>query len=755
LGVFFVLLFVNIMQKPLNIHQFAHFSLARKMQQIFSSSRASLVAVMVLLLAALSINSAQAADFTSNLVFITGNRSFQNSTPTPVNLTYSTNNPTAAMLFNVSNPLGSFDQTTTRVDQLFINAESNTSAGTGETVAPPTLYYRVYRKDSNREEAGGFIPLQLGLVSGSPTGNARWNNLTNRINLIQYAPTPGDYIVEVYFQTFITLPGTPTSAPPTPLFDGNDIVPYSNTFYQYVNGEKYVRATWNPSSTSPSRSWSYGPNWSGGRTPDSNTDVTIPYVRSTNLTYPVISNGDIPAQVHNLTLAGTTPTQKAALSLNGSSLSIYGNFQDPFGGFSQAEAGFLVLSGTESQVFDESSRTTNPFSLFNLGLTGIGTKSITANVTVNKRIAFAIDQFTGQPLSGPLTTNNFAIILGPNGVLANETETASVQGTVTSARTVTNQSANDFGNIGVTITANNNDAGAIAPGFTTVTRNNYVYFGTGTSQSINRSFTFVPANTNIPQFDLVFGYLNADLNGIVASNLRLFRSDNGDIPFEGLGKTGSTANTLTRTGITGNLAALFTLGDVNNPLPVTITSFTAVAQGADAVLNWATASETNNQGFEVQVSTDGTTFTKLGFLAANTPNSTTPHSYQYRDVTAGKQGIRYYRLRQLDLDGTQSFVGPRAVTFGEGGVAQATSLQGYPSPFTSEINLALQPTAAGLATVTVTDGVGRPVRTWQPTLAAGASTLRLADLQSIPAGIYVVQVRYNDGQTQRLKVVKE
>ncbi|RZL07747.1 MAG: T9SS type A sorting domain-containing protein [Hymenobacter sp.] len=216
----------------------------------------------------------------------------------------------------------------------------------------------------------------------------------------------------------------------------------------------------------------------------------------------------------------------------------------------------------------------------------------------------------------------------------------------------------------------------------------------------------------------------------------------------------ATSKTLTRNGITGSLNALFTLGNADNPLPVTITSFTAVAQGTNAVLNWATASETNNQGFEVQVSTDGTTFSKLGFLASNNPNSTTPHSYQYRDVTAGKQGVRYYRLRQLDLDGTASFVGPRAVTFGDA-VAQATSLQGYPSPFSSEINLALQTTAAGLATVTVTDGVGRQVRAWQPTLAAGASSLRLADLQNMPAGLYIVQVRYSDGQTQRLKMVKE
>ncbi|MFD1469671.1 T9SS type A sorting domain-containing protein [Hymenobacter caeli] len=185
---------------------------------------------------------------------------------------------------------------------------------------------------------------------------------------------------------------------------------------------------------------------------------------------------------------------------------------------------------------------------------------------------------------------------------------------------------------------------------------------------------------------------------------------------------------------------------------MTLTSFTAVAQGADAVLTWATAQELNSKGFEAQVSGDGTTFRTLGFVASVTPNSSEARTYQYRDAEAGKQGTRYYRLRQLDVDGKESFFGPRAVAFGASALA---AVQGFPNPFGSEINLALQTAAAGPAAVSVFDGVGRLVRTWQPTLAAGASSLRLGDLQDLPHGLYVVQVRYSDGQAQRLKLVKE
>jgi hypothetical protein len=185
---------------------------------------------------------------------------------------------------------------------------------------------------------------------------------------------------------------------------------------------------------------------------------------------------------------------------------------------------------------------------------------------------------------------------------------------------------------------------------------------------------------------------------------------------------------------------------------VGLTSFTAVAAGTDAVLRWATAQETNNKGFEIQASSDGVRFEKIGFVAAEAANSSAARNYQYRDAAGLKQGVRYYRLRQLDLDGRESFFGPRMVTFG---AAEAVAVQGHPNPFTSEVNLTLQTTTAGPATVRVLDGLGRQVHTAKPDLAAGTSSLTLSDLQALSRGLYVVEVRYSDGQTKRVKLLKE
>ncbi|RYY32430.1 MAG: T9SS type A sorting domain-containing protein [Sphingobacteriaceae bacterium] len=84
-------------------------------------------------------------------------------------------------------------------------------------------------------------------------------------------------------------------------------------------------------------------------------------------------------------------------------------------------------------------------------------------------------------------------------------------------------------------------------------------------------------------------------------------------------------------------------------LPVTLTNFTATARTNDVLLNWKTAQETNNRGFMVERSTDGTRWSDLRFVdgAINSPSVS---AYSYID-NLPNDGINFYRLRQEDLDG--------------------------------------------------------------------------------------------------------
>lgn len=88
------------------------------------------------------------------------------------------------------------------------------------------------------------------------------------------------------------------------------------------------------------------------------------------------------------------------------------------------------------------------------------------------------------------------------------------------------------------------------------------------------------------------------------------------------------------------------------PLPVELVGFTATS-GADSVaLRWQTASERACAGFWVERSSDGVSFARRRFVASQ-GNSAGRHSYQVQEPAPLARA--YYRLRQVDLDGTESF----------------------------------------------------------------------------------------------------
>ncbi len=138
--------------------------------------------------------------------------------------------------------------------------------------------------------------------------------------------------------------------------------------------------------------------------------------------------------------------------------------------------------------------------------------------------------------------------------------------------------------------------------------------------------------------------------------------------FDGETKDVIVTNTaLTRLDITVNYTA---------PIPVEITSFKADVSGENIELTWETATETNNKGFEVERSSDNDNFTSIGFMDGN-GTSAEAHSYSFVDHNA-RAGKYYYRLKQVDFDGSFAFSEVVEVDF----VPTEFSLgQNYPNPF--------------------------------------------------------------------------
>ncbi|MBJ6111069.1 right-handed parallel beta-helix repeat-containing protein [Hymenobacter sp. BT523] len=181
--------------------------------------------------------------------------------------------------------------------------------------------------------------------------------------------------------------------------------------------------------------------------------------------------------------------------------------------------------------------------------------------------------------------------------------------------------------------------------------------------------------------------------------------------------------------VPGNVGASEARLDITTPLPVELARFTAEPQGADAVLHWATASEKNNDRFEIEASADGRAFRRVGQVAGH-GSSAQPHDYQFVDLGIARHGTSrvFYRLRQVDRDGTFSYSPLRTVA-----VSGAAGLALFPNPTTGSASLTgVQPGTV----VTVSDAVGRPVLT---TTADATGTAILALPRGLTAGVYVVR----------------
>ena len=132
----------------------------------------------------------------------------------------------------------------------------------------------------------------------------------------------------------------------------------------------------------------------------------------------------------------------------------------------------------------------------------------------------------------------------------------------------------------------------------------------------------------------------------------------------------------------------YTNGQQVSALPVELVSFTSAIQEGTTVLTWVTSQEINNERFEIEKSSNGTEWDVVG-TQQGAGNTNATQTYTWKD-DAQVQDIAYYRLKQIDYDGTFEY--SPVVT-----VAQAASLtqktQAYPNPFQNELTLVGQQSA--------------------------------------------------------------
>ncbi len=122
-------------------------------------------------------------------------------------------------------------------------------------------------------------------------------------------------------------------------------------------------------------------------------------------------------------------------------------------------------------------------------------------------------------------------------------------------------------------------------------------------------------------------------------------------------------------------------------LPVELVSFEAEKVDNNVELNWSAEKEINLEGYEVERSLDGKTFEYVGFVEANNKFEAQRYGYTDSDDNNGKI---YYRLRSIDIDGTEELSEVRAVNFSNEKATSIANIHVYPNPTTDYINIDTQ-----------------------------------------------------------------
>ncbi|MFZ1728519.1 MAG: T9SS type A sorting domain-containing protein [Bacteroidota bacterium] len=185
------------------------------------------------------------------------------------------------------------------------------------------------------------------------------------------------------------------------------------------------------------------------------------------------------------------------------------------------------------------------------------------------------------------------------------------------------------------------------------------------------------------------------------------------------------------------------------PLPVELTSFRSYLKDDQVELQWTTATELNNYGFEVERSANGDDWSTLGFVQGH-GTCFTPQQYSFRDAQLDRSSTQlYYRLKQMDRDGTTEYSDVLRVALA---APTSVNLNAYPQPFAGSLNIDLSATSSEQATVTLYNSAMQKVQTvYEGTVDGNLSmTVPTTDLRD---GSYFLIVNHANGQTQVQKLL--
>lgn len=168
-------------------------------------------------------------------------------------------------------------------------------------------------------------------------------------------------------------------------------------------------------------------------------------------------------------------------------------------------------------------------------------------------------------------------------------------------------------------------------------------------------------------------------------------------------------------------------------VPVELVSFSASISGPSIVLNWKTASEINNYGFEIQRKSQNSDWKKIGFVngAGTTSDS---KSYTFTDVEI-ESGLYSYRLKQIDFDGKFGFSNVIEVE-ADLTINDYRLFQNYPNPFNPSTTIKYSLPAEGNVKLSVFNTIGQELETLVSEYQSAGTYEILWNADQFTSGVY-------------------
>jgi plastocyanin len=186
-------------------------------------------------------------------------------------------------------------------------------------------------------------------------------------------------------------------------------------------------------------------------------------------------------------------------------------------------------------------------------------------------------------------------------------------------------------------------------------------------------------------------------------------------------------------------------------VPVELVSFAASVSGSSVLLNWVTASEINNSGFEVERKSLNSSWQKIGFVQGNgTTTETKYYSYSDNNLTPGQYS---YRLKQIDYDGTFAY---SSEVLAEIDVPlNFELLQNYPNPFNPATSITFSIPQTQHVTLKVFNALGQEIKTLVNGIREAGSHRIDFDASGLYSGIYFYRIDADDfSQVKKMTLIK-